>query len=780
MKHTCFALLFAVAAIASAQWFETAIPLPDSLAGVGAPAVLALNETNNRVYVGGGGGQRVVVLDGSTRQPVGSFLAGSYLADIKWSRAFNRVYTANTESNSITVADGATNQVVANISYSRPWCVAVDDSRGKLYVGGQSGTAVIDMATNTVTREIPISAGVYRLVLDPARSRVYAGGLDTGKVTILDADADTIVCSIALAQTIYTVLALDSLDGKLYCFGGFIDSAYVIDLNTNSIKAALQVPPFGWDAVWNPVNNMVYVACHVFNDHGMAVIDCRADTLAVELDMDACFSLAQDTASGRIYADCGQHNIAVVDWRTNVVDTIVEVGRSVPRVMLHPDGDIYAADDGDCRVVVRDAATLAPRAIVQVGTRVGDVAWNSTDNQLYAANISDSSVSVVDGATLQVLSKIHLDDGPFDMLWVEQNDKLYCTTREDLTLWVIDCGSGTPVAELPCPSEYNRMAFSATSNEVFISHQCPFYSSDSGLVSILDGTTNALLARITTDNIPTNMFWYADSNWMFVSCYHSITVIDCATRLPIDTIPLNGQPTQMAFDSLDGKLYASCFATGDIAVINPASRQLLTRVPVGDEVYPIEWDSRRNVIYCAPSWAGQFVVIDCATDSVVEVIAYEPTGYPVDIRLNTFNDKVYMSQMADSRVMIFDAQTRTMTDSISTWGTPSFMVWDPATNRTFIPGFDGASVTVLRDAPPGITDAGRAPVSGWLASPTLVRGRMLIAGNVPAVLLNAAGQIVADLKPGANDVSGLASGVYFYSLETDGKRLSRKVVLTGK
>ena len=50
-------------------------------------------------------------------------------------------------------------------------------------------------------------------------------------------------------------------------------------------------------------------------------------------------------------------------------------------------------------------------------------------------------------------------------------------------------------------------------------------------------------------------------------------------------------------------------------------------------------------------------------------------------------------------------------------------------------------------------------VRGWL--PAIVRGSMLLPGSEPAVLLDATGRRRARLKPGLNDVRGIAPGVYF-------------------
>jgi hypothetical protein len=182
---------------------------------------------------------------------------------------------------------------------------------------------------------------------------------------------------------------------------------------------------------------------------------------------------------------------------------------------------------------------------------------------------------------------------------------------------------------------------------------------------------------------------------------------------------------------------------------------------VGIQPYPVVWNSRKNVVNCASPMEATVAVSDCDTDSIVASIV-TPGGYLVDLVWNHLNDKVYCSLTSwENTVAVFDAATNLVIDSFQMRGGPGEMAWDPVTNRTFVPNWDGSSVSVLRDDPPGITGPGSALTQACPVTPTVIKGILPLVGREPAILLDISGRKVAALLPGDNDIRYLSPGVYF-------------------
>jgi hypothetical protein len=88
--------------------------------------------------------------------------------------------------------------------------------------------------------------------------------------------------------------------------------------------------------------------------------------------------------------------------------------------------------------------------------------------------------------------------------------------------------------------------------------------------------------------------------------------------------------------------------------------------------------------------------------------------------------------------------------------------------------------------PPGVAEqrpASQPPYPAYAT--TIVRGVLFLEGDCPrtgtvpkTVLLDISGRKVLDLKPGPNDASRLAVGVYFVSLDTPAGIETRKLTVT--
>jgi YVTN family beta-propeller protein len=149
---------------------------------------------------------------------------------------------------------------------------------------------------------------------------------------------------------------------------------------------------------------------------------------------------------------------------------------------------------------------------------------------------------------------------------------------------------------------------------------------------------------------------------------------------------------------------------------------------VGDAPRALGCDPENNKIYCADSGSNDVTVIDGRTDRAIEVIA---VGHgPVDL------------------------------------------VRGPVGNRVYVANRLSSTISVLRDSANVGVEEGRLSTAGRLPpTATIVRGVLEMPEatsrkpQASSVLLDISGRKALDLKPGANDVSRLATGVYFVLAE---------------
>jgi hypothetical protein len=92
---------------------------------------------------------------------------------------------------------------------------------------------------------------------------------------------------------------------------------------------------------------------------------------------------------------------------------------------------------------------------------------------------------------------------------------------------------------------------------------------------------------------------------------------------------------------------------------------------------------------------------------------------------------------------------------------------DTERGKVYVACWESSCLAVFDDVPPGIHGSPKPQAAGLKPGPTIVRGVLKLGvgsrqySAFRTELLDAAGRRVAELRPGANDVSRLAPGVYF-------------------
>jgi YVTN family beta-propeller protein len=146
---------------------------------------------------------------------------------------------------------------------------------------------------------------------------------------------------------------------------------------------------------------------------------------------------------------------------------------------------------------------------------------------------------------------------------------------------------------------------------------------------------------------------------------------------------------------------------------------------------------------------------------------------PQALCYNPQNNKVYCANYGSGNVTVVDGASNRVLRTIGVGDEPVDFCHNPQQNRVYVANYNGSSVSVLRDSGGGIEETMNAEVR-TTSAPTTVREILFLSGlgtqsQSPgrdwvmsrAVLLDAAGRKVMDLRPGPNDVRRLGAGVYF-------------------
>ena len=210
------------------------------------------------------------------------------------------------------------------------------------------------------------------------------------------------------------------------------------------------------------------------------------------------------------------------------------------------------------------------------------VAVNPITSRLYATDPRVGLVYVVDiGRQNRILTSIAVG-GAGDVAVNPRTNKIYVTGFFSNTVTIIDGRTNTvsTTVSVPFPT---KPAVDLFANRVYVPSQ-----NFIGQVFVLDGNSDAVLAQIQTGNFTTSVgvdflrhLAYA-SNQGFTPETNNLSVIDTTTNTVIATIPTDQTPTPVAVNPFTNQIYvATAFQSQNVVdVIDGNTRQIVNRLPV--------------------------------------------------------------------------------------------------------------------------------------------------------------------------------------------------------
>jgi YVTN family beta-propeller protein len=218
----------------------------------------------------------------------------------------------------------------------------------------------------------------------------------------------------------------------------------------------------------------------------------------------------------------------------------------------------------------------------------------------------------------------------------------------------------------------------------------------------------------------------------------------------------------MCWNSLNNKVYCANYESDGITVIDGASNLALASVHAGAQPYAICYNTQCNKVYCANEIGSSVTVIDGASDSVLKTVGVG--AYPEALCYSPQGNKVCCANRVDENVTVLDGQTDSVVVTIAVGARPRDLLWCSVKDRVYVANFGGSSISVLRDSGGGIEETRNGEVRRTSAA-TVVRSVLFLpqslSPSLPITLLDVTGRQVMVLRPGPNDVSHLAPGVYF-------------------
>jgi YVTN family beta-propeller protein len=281
----------------------------------------------------------------------------------------------------LDVIDISTNQIVKQIpitNINEPLGITPDQSR--VYVPDNVGSVldVIDTTTNTLVNTIPVGNGTTAVVINPNAKFGYVSDLNDGNVAVFNVATGAVVTTIPVGFASGWISITP--DGAfVYASSAFDGRVAVINTSTNTLSTTLTLTaPAGQPAVG-------CVTGPTFNPEG---------TLGY-------FALlcSGNTPNG--------NTIDVLSIPSNALVATITVGTGPFQTVITPDGSrLYVANAVSNSISVVNTATNAVIATVPMPGHAESLAVTPDGTRVYVANSNAGTVSVIQTSTNTVTTSI--------------------------------------------------------------------------------------------------------------------------------------------------------------------------------------------------------------------------------------------------------------------------------------------------------------------------------------------------------------------------------------
>jgi len=400
-------------------------------------------------------------------------------------------------------------------------------------------------------------------------------------------------------------------------------------------------------------------------------------------------------------------------------------------------------------------------ASIVVPGRPTRVLYNPETDRVYCSCWESDLIAVADGATNHLVKSLPTGTMPWD-LCLGPAGKLYCGNLGDTFLTVVDADSDAVMGSVQGVLAAYQLRYNPFNNRVYGT------TWGSG-VYVVDCGGDTVTSILAIDSAHGHLFYNTSENDLYVPST-GVAVVDCETDsvvAQVPFVPFGYVHCGMCLSRGQGKLYCAGWRDNSVGVIDVQTYALLAQVPVDSEPFSLCWNATEDKVYCANNNGNTIAVIDATSDSIVRRIPVP--GGPSVLCLDSANNKLYCGTQGTGSVVVVDCSTDAILTTIDLGGMIMDMAWSHRFGRVYVANRDSCNIAVIRDSVPGGVQETTHAVGGSTdLGSAIVRGTLLLPGAAgserpagSACLLDISGRKVLDLHAGANDVSGIAPGVYF-------------------
>jgi YVTN family beta-propeller protein len=308
---------------------------------------------------------------------------------------------------------------------------------------------------------------------------------------------------------------------------------------------------------------------------------------------------------------------------------------------------------------------------------------------------------------LPVIETITGFSAPYGIDLSLDNDLIYVSNFGQFnvtgTVSVINGTTNTIVATIYIDKNPQAIAYNPANGLFYVANTY------SNTLSIINGTSNSLIGSIPVGDVPgkspTGIAVNSINNTVYVTNMGSntVSVINGTTNVVVGNITsgMGGSffsPTGITYNSDNDNLYVTNRGSDTVSVINSTTNMLIDEIPI-DAIAPsgIIYNAANNYVYVTNMGSNTVSVINGTTNALVETI---PVGLgPNGVTYNQNNGDVYVANSINGTISVISGLTNTVysTIPIGINNNPNSVSYNPTNNTLFITNSNSNTVSAVKN-----------------------------------------------------------------------------------
>jgi DNA-binding beta-propeller fold protein YncE len=502
-------------------------------------------------------------------------------------------------------------------------------------------------------------------------------------------------------------LVYSATSDKFYAYGLMGWVAVIAGRDHRIIKDVPVQRPECWGlarSVWSWRNNKAY-----FRDmHGVAVVNCLTDSIEADIPVGrwGAAGIAFDDSNNCLaVASPDSSSVLLIDGVTNNVRSRLSTTRRPYQVTWDSRDNRYfvlqtkfSGYPDTAFITVFNAATgavLDSFPLATVSAAQPEMAYLPASNKVYVP--CESCVVAIDSRTFQILKYIPCQAGRF--CWNSVHNRLYCVAESTV---VIECAQDTIIGSIPAGFGLRYSGFAVAYDSIDDRLFLPDGQYDSDSLCIVDGNSNAVLARLPLQPGPgrlvTAMAWTACDDRVLVTVWPDMVyAIDAQANCYSDSVQTYREMDGLIFNPLVNKLHIKSYLAansmgldGRVLGFDCNSNRFTDWTAVGAGEQDMVLAEAGAKLYCACELDSLIGVVDCASGALLKTF---PASYPTSLAHDSSRHRVFCVDWhlsGSGNLLVFDSRADTLLATIAVpLPDPWFVTWFPTVNKVYVQDFGG-------------------------------------------------------------------------------------------